>query len=141
MSKEEEVEAKVEKFWKDTMLPNGLNCGEQIAQIVREIHPEAVAVLPLYRSAIAVIPKQGEGGDKYVEIWGYGDPHVEGEDITRVNVEPFHQVTAVSGGRYGPDYYKRFGDNFEKLLTKDIWKNLEKTEEIWRKIEAKKKRK
>ncbi len=138
--KSEEKKMSVDKFFDKVMLPRGLDCGEQIAKIIKELHPDAAAVLPLYRSAIAVIPKQDKDGNKSIEIWGYGDPHVNGDDyITKENVKPFHSIVVIGGDRYGPKYYDKFFDEFKELLTEDHWKRREETKVIYKKLEEQKK--
>lgn len=101
--KSNDVEAKLTEFAKEHH-ERGLQCGLKIANIAKEIHPQAVVVIPLYRSCIVVEQKDKEYKEGTAVIHAYADPHwLGGEiDIDTLKSDRFHKVFCVQGLREGP---------------------------------------
>lgn len=97
-------DVRVEQFAKE-FHEHGIQCGLKIANLVKEIHPRAIAVVPLYRSCIVVVQGDEEHKDGAAVIHAYGDPHwLGGEiDIETLKSDRFHKVFYVQGLREGPE--------------------------------------
>jgi len=94
---EEAVKALAEIF--KAMYKRGMTCGRRIAEIARQLHPNAVLIHPLYRSAVVILPEQEE--DEFKIIF-YGDPHADGKEITPETVAEMKREITLTGGRYFP---------------------------------------
>jgi len=94
---------KVEKFIEEHH-EHGLDCGVKIAQIAKELHPDALAIVPLYRSCIVIKQSNQERDDGVCSIHTYADPHwLGGEiDIDTLKSDDFHFEFYVQGDRQGP---------------------------------------
>lgn len=101
---DDKADTKVKEFAQE-FHEHGIQCGLKIASLVKEIHPEAVAVVPLYRSCIAIIQGNGKYKDGNAVIHAYGDPHWLGGDIDieTLKSDRFHKMFYVHGLREGPD--------------------------------------
>jgi hypothetical protein len=101
--KSNNVETKLTEFMQEHH-EHGIQCGLKIANLVKEIHPNAVAVIPLYRSCIAIVQKDKEYQDGTAVIHAYADPHwLGGEiDIETLKSDRFHKAFYVQGLREGP---------------------------------------
>lgn len=97
------VEAKITEFVQEHH-EHGIQCGLKIANLVKEIHPRAIAVIPLYRSCIAVEQGDKEYQDGNAIIHAYADPHwLGGEiDIETLKSDRFHKIFYMQGLREGP---------------------------------------
>lgn len=86
---------------------HGIGCGNKIAELVKEIHPNAVAIVPLYRSCIVVEQGDTEKRDGIAIIHSYADPHWLGRDIDieTLKSEDFYTRFIVQGHREGPAIY------------------------------------
>jgi len=78
----------------------GMECGRKIAYIAESIHPNALLVVPLYRSCMVV-----EKGpyETCCTLHFYGDPHWLGMDLSVENLKKFHAKVIVHGQRSLPD--------------------------------------
>ena len=91
---------KVTKFYQ-----HGLNCGKQIAEILKKKFPEAT-VYALYRSAVAILYDQEEAEVRLIMA---GDPHVMGRDISEKSVEEIIEEYRIVGNRYCPEIVNGLG--------------------------------
>lgn len=96
------VDQKVEKFM-DEYHEHGLGCGLKIAEIASFMHPNALLVVPLYRSCIVV--EQGEEDAKKgsCTVHSYADPHWLGGEIDAktLKLDDFHSIFKIHGDRQG----------------------------------------
>jgi hypothetical protein len=97
------VDAKLAEFAKEHQ-EHGLQCGLKIADMAKKIHPQAIVVIPLYRSCIAVVRGDKEQKEGTAIIHAYADPHWLGEDISieALKSDRFHKIFFVQGLREGP---------------------------------------
>ncbi len=104
MDKNEEIDEKVNKFAKD-FHGHGLNCGLEICKLVKEMHPNALLIVPLYRSCIAIEQSEEDKEEGIANIHAYGDPHWIGGEISieDLSKEDHHKKFLVKGDRQGPD--------------------------------------
>lgn len=100
----EKTEKEVAQFV-DTFHKHGIGCGNEIAKIAKEMHPNAVAIVPLYRSCIVVEQNEEQKEEGTAIIHGYADPHWLGGDIDleTLNSDRFHKLFYVHGLRDGPE--------------------------------------
>ena len=80
----------------------GLEAGEYIAKRVEELHPNALLIIPLYRSCLVVLPKEDPNR---VDMVFYGDPHWRNRDITLENLEDERTEISIVGSRSYPRIY------------------------------------
>lgn len=94
---------KVEEFMEQHH-EHGLECGEKISNIAKELHPDALTIVPLYRSCIVIKQSDQEREDGVCTIHSYADPHwLGGEiDIDTLKSDDFHFEFYVQGDRQGP---------------------------------------
>ena len=94
---------KVDEFMKD-FRARGLGCGNKIADVAKEIHPDALAVVPLYRSCIVIEQSEEEKKDGVCTLHTYADPHWLGAeiDVDTLKSDYFHFEFCVHGDRQGP---------------------------------------
>ena len=99
----DDTDKKVEKFIEEHH-EHGLECGVKIAHIAKELHPDAIAVIPLYRSCIVIKQSNQERDDGVCTIHSYADPHwLGGEiDIDTLKLDKFHVEYYIQGDRQGP---------------------------------------
>lgn len=97
---ENKVNAFVQEFHK-----HGIGCGQKISKVAKEIHPDAIAVIPLYRSCIVIKQSDEEKKEGFATIHTYGDPHWLGRDIDIENLrsDDFHKIFHIHGLREGPE--------------------------------------
>lgn len=83
---------------------HGLGCGSEIANVAKEIHPDALAIVPLYRSCIVIEQSEEEKKDGVCTLHSYADPHwLGGEiDVNTLKSDDFHFEFHVRGDRQGP---------------------------------------
>jgi hypothetical protein len=98
-----DVDPKVNEFMQD-FITHGLGCGNKIAEIAKELHPDALVVVPLYRSCIVVEQSEEEKKEGVCTLHSYADPHwLGGEiDIDTLKSDDFHFEFHVRGDRQGP---------------------------------------
>lgn len=93
---------------KARMLEHGMNkCGVEIANIVREhMHPDALLVIPMYRSCLVLErDTTDEGNPDVVHAYTYGDPHWRGGEITQDALkEEYEYLGAFVGQRTGAQW-------------------------------------
>lgn len=106
--KNENADKKVNEFMKD-FRTHGLGCGSKIAEIAKEIHPDALAIVPLYRSCIVIKQSDEEKKDGMCAIHSYADPHWLGGEISveTLKSDDFHFEFVVQGDRQGPSILKK----------------------------------
>jgi hypothetical protein len=94
---------KVDEFTQD-FRAHGLGCGNKIADIAKEIHPDALAIVPLYRSCIVVEQSEEEKKEGVCTLHSYADPHWLGGEIDAdtLKSDDFHFEFCVRGERQGP---------------------------------------
>lgn len=102
------VEEKIEEVL-DEMRENGIGCGIKIANIVKTIHPDALTIVPLYRSCIVVMQSDDEKKAGTCTIHAYADPHWRGQEIDFDTLKngDFHFQFQVEGDRQGPIIIKK----------------------------------
>lgn len=86
---------------------HGIGCGNEIARLAKEMHPKAIAVIPLYRSCIVVEQSDDDKKEGVCILHGYADPHWLGGgiDIENLQRKEFHARFIVQGHREGPGIY------------------------------------
>lgn len=86
----------------------GSECGLEIMEVAKKIHPDAIFLFPIYRGCV-VIPKQPYSGSLKTIL--YHDPHWMGHDkITTENLPAFSQEFEILGQRSGQDFYLNGGE-------------------------------
>lgn len=102
-NEKKDVDEKVENFMQE-FHGHGMGCGTKIAELAKEIHPGAIAIIPLYRSCIVIEQDVGDKKEGDCMIHTYADPHWLGKEITigDLKSEDFHSVYHVQGDRQGP---------------------------------------
>ena len=115
MSKQNESESEINQLNDDEkenlrriiaeMQKLGMTRGETIAEVAKKMHPDAITILPLYRSCAVVVPQKD--WQKYRGCWSiimYGDPGAMGGDIDEehLNDPMFKQEIIIYGQRFGP---------------------------------------
>ncbi len=83
---------------------HGLGCGNEIANVVKEIHPDALIIVPLYRSCITIEQSEEEKKNGVCTLHAYADPHwLGGEiDIDTLKKDDFHFEFTIQGDRQAP---------------------------------------
>lgn len=111
---DEKGNEKVEEFMK-TFQQHGIGCGSKIAEVAKEIHPNALTIVPLYRSCIVIEQSEEEKIDGKCTIHSYADPHWLGGEINSdtLKLEDFHFEFIVRGDRQGPSILKKNCDKNE----------------------------
>ncbi len=118
----EEVEKMVDEFM-EVMGKRGNKKGERIAGVAAELHPDALLIVPLYRSAVVVLPKNEEEQERgSMSLVLYHDPQWLGaDDITTENLPRFKHVLQIWGQRSGPDVSIRTQDTDEIAVLDTEW--------------------
>lgn len=101
-----DVDERVNKFMEE-FHEHGLGCGNEIAKLAKEIHPDAIAIIPLYRSCIVLEQSDGDKKDGSCILYCYADPHWLGEEIDVENLrkKDFYTKFIIQGHRDGPIIY------------------------------------
>lgn len=111
-----DVDEKIKEFTKEFHV-HGMGCGNKIAEIAKFLHPDALLIVPLYRSCIVVEQSDEDQKEGDCDIHSYSDPHWLGGDIDieTLKSDRFHFVYKVRGDRQGPIITKmtKEGDLFE----------------------------
>jgi hypothetical protein len=107
----DDVDPKVNEFMED-FRTHGLGCGRKIAEIAKEMHPGALAVVPLYRSCIVVEQSEEEKKEGVCTLHSYADPHWLGGEIDAdtLKSDDFHFEFYVRGDRQGPAIINKKND-------------------------------
>lgn len=105
---DDDVNDKIEKFT-EKFHKHGLGCGQEIAELVKTIHPNAACVIPLYRSCIAITQNDIEKSEGSCTLHMYADPHWLGGEINLDNLKSgrFYIEFNIKGYREGPAISKK----------------------------------
>ena len=114
---DEDKDEKIQKFVKD-FHGHGLGCGLEISKLAREKHPDAIAIVPLYRSCIVVEQSDEDKKEGVATIHAYADPHWMGGDITieTLRSDDFHTKFVVQGLRHGPEICMVNANTYQKTM-------------------------
>ena len=106
--KDHEIKKTMQQFHK-----HGLNCGDEIAKVLKEMHPNALAIVPLYRSCIVIEQSEEEKKAGSCTIHAYGDPHWLGNDINEemLKTNDIHFEYCIQGDRQRPIIMEKNSDN------------------------------
>ncbi len=108
IQRETQVDQKVKEFTEKSH-SHGMNCGQKIAEVAAFLHPNALLIVPLYRSCIVVEQDEQDKKDGSCTIHGYADPHWLGRDIDAHSLksDTFHDCYKIHGDRQGPSFAKK----------------------------------
>ena len=111
--KDEKVNEFVQKFHE-----HGIGCGQEISELVREMHPNAIAIVPLYRSCVAIEQSDEDKKEGIATIHAYADPHWMGRDITidTLKSDDFHGKFIIQGKREGPEVCLVNANSHQKMI-------------------------
>ncbi len=111
VKEEKDVDEHVDKFVGE-FHEHGLGCGNKIAALAKEMHPNAIAIMPLYRSCIVIEQSEEDKKEGVCILHGYADPHWLGGEIDVENLQrkDFHARFIVQGRREGPGIYLENSD-------------------------------
>jgi len=121
MSKREQ--AKLQEVF-EQLHQHGLECGREIARLAEEMHPDALAVVPLYRSCVVVLQDEQMKQAGNCKLILYGDPHWLGyKTITKklLRRKAFHDTVIVKGERSNPRLFVRWGNRYHELKVSTRW--------------------
>ena len=119
---DEDKDEGVQKVVKD-FHEHGLGCGLEISKLAKEMHPNAITIVPLYRSCIVVEQSDEEKKEGVATIHAYADPHWMGGDITidALRSDDFHAKFVIQGQRHGPEICLVKANTYQKMIQeKDI---------------------
>ncbi len=104
---EKDVDEKIKEF-ANKFYEHGIGCGQKIAEVATFMHPDALLIVPLYRSCIVVEQNDQDKKEGSCKIHGYADPHWLGKDINIEDLksEDFRFYFKVHGYREGPEIVK-----------------------------------
>jgi hypothetical protein len=119
-NKNDDVDKNVNEFMKD-FKTHGLVCGNKIADIVKELHPDALVIVPLYRSCIVIVQSDEEMKDGVCTLHSYADPHWLGGDIDvdTLKSDDFHFEFCIRGDRQGAVVNKKCDENVDDKPDED----------------------
>ncbi len=102
-----DVDEKIKEFTEE-FHKHGIGCGQKIVEVAAFLHPDALLIVPLYRSCIVVEQNGQDKKDGSCKIHGYADPHWLGREINidTLKSEDFHFCYEVHGDREGPAIVK-----------------------------------
>lgn len=111
--KDEKINAFVQEFHE-----HGIGCGLEILKLAKEMHPNAVTIVPLYRSCIVIEQSEEEKKEGIATIHAYADPHWLGRDITigTLKSDDFHAKFIIQGNREGPEICMVDPNNYQKMM-------------------------
>lgn len=111
VKEEKGVDGRVEKFAEE-FHEHGLGCGNKISELVKKMHPGAIAIIPLYRCCIVIEQSEEDKKEGVCILHGYADPHWLGGEIDVENLQrkDFHTRFIVQGHREGPGIYLENSD-------------------------------
>jgi hypothetical protein len=97
---------------------HGIGCGLEISKLAKEMHPNAIAIVPLYRSCVVIEQSDEEKKEGVVTMHAYADPHWMGGDITikALQSEDFHAKYVIQGQRHGPEVCLVTANSYQKRI-------------------------
>ena len=109
----EKIDAFVQEFHE-----HGIGCGLEISKLAREMHPNAIAIVPLYRSCVVIEQSDEEKKEGIATMHAYADPHWMGGDITidTLRSEDFHAKFIIQGQREGPEICLVNANSYQKMV-------------------------
>lgn len=109
----EKVDNFVQKFHE-----HGIECGLDMAKLIKDIHPDAIAIVPLYRSCIAIEQNDEDKKEGIATVHAYADPHWMGKDITidTLRSDDFHAKFVIHGHREGPEIFLIKANNYQNII-------------------------
>lgn len=104
--KDKDTDEEVEKF-RQEFQEHGIECGDKISKLAEIMHPDALLIVPLYRSCIVIEQNEEDKREGVATIHAYGDPHWLGGEITmdELKKDDFHAKFVVQGDRQGPGIF------------------------------------
>lgn len=110
--KDEKINEFVQEFHE-----HGIGCGLEISKLAREMHPNAIAIVPLYRSCVVIEQSDEEKKEGVATMHAYADPHWMGGDITieALQSEDFHAKFIIQGQREGPEVCLVNANSYQKM--------------------------
>jgi hypothetical protein len=113
LENDEKINAFVQEFHK-----HGLQCGLDISKLTNDMHPNAIAIIPLYRSCVVIEQSDEEKKEGIATIHAYADPHWMGQDITvdTLQSEDFHAKFIIQGLREGPEICLVNANTYQKMI-------------------------
>ena len=108
---------KLEKFVQE-FHEHGLGCGLEISKLAKEMHPNAIAIVPLYRSCVVIEQNDEDKKEGVATIHAYADPHWLGREITVEDLrsDDFHTKFVIQGYRHGPEICLVDANNYQKMM-------------------------
>lgn len=81
------------------MCDHGIDCGIKIANVVKDLHPDAIVIVPLHRSCFVVTQNDIEKENGKCTMYLYTDPHWFGDDIDidTLRKKKYHKTVDVYG--------------------------------------------
>jgi hypothetical protein len=129
----DEERKEIEEIVSNFFIPRGKECGEKIAEVLRERGHEKV--VPLYRSAIVLEGKMDGDKAPYLSITFYEDPHFWGaEEISDETVRSEGHEYAITGSRSGMHIYDVAHHKITgrgEMMTKDMHKMMDDIEKMY----------
>lgn len=97
---------------------HGIGCGLEISKLAKEMHPNAIAIVPLYRSCVVIEQNDEEKKEGVATMHAYADPHWMGGDITieALQSEDFHAKFVIQGQRQGPEVCLVNANSYQKMV-------------------------
>ncbi len=119
LDKDSENQEKIDEFVKE-FHEHGIGCGLDISKLAKEIHPNAIAIVPLYRSCIVIEQNDEDKKEGIATMHTYADPHWMGGEITidALQSEDFHSIFNIQGLREGPEIVLINANSYQKMLDK-----------------------
>lgn len=100
---------------------HGIGCGNEIANIAKEIHHDAMIIIPLYRSCIVIEQSEKEKKEGVLTLHAYGDPHWKGReiDIETLKLDDFHVEFLIEGDRQCPIFINKSKKEDQLIIEND----------------------
>jgi hypothetical protein len=117
IDKTSDKDEKINEFVKE-FHEHGIGCGLEISKIAREMHPNAIAIVPLYRSCVVIEQSDEEKKEGVATMHAYADPHWMGGDIAiqTLQSEDFHAKFIIQGHREGPEICLTNANSYQKMV-------------------------
>jgi hypothetical protein len=111
--KDEKINEFVQEFHE-----HGIGCGLEISKLARDMHPNAITIIPLYRSCVVIEQSDEEKKEGVATMHAYADPHWMGGDITieALQSEDFHSKFSIQGQRHGPEVCLVNANSYQKMI-------------------------
>ena len=128
LRREVNMEDKKLKKLIEEMRRMGIRSGKEIAELAKELHPNAIAVVPLYRSCMVILQTEEDKRAGMAKVIFYCDPAWLGHERTKENLrkKDFHEEFVIVGQRSGPNMLVAKGDRCLNLPTIGIFEMLDK---------------